>query len=326
MTVLDGAGSPTGSVGTTTPVPHRGMPRPPKPPRRIPASMREPRPLGPREAAARTALMLVAVLLLGFIANLMVLGQLQHQIAQQNLENTFIAQLAEGTAPVSEGTVDDVLLSDGAPVALIEIPEIGLREVIVEGTDAATTKAGPGHQRDTVLPGQKGVSIIQGRQAAYGGPFSRLQELVPGQRFTVVTGQGEHTYEVIGLRYAGDAAPPPPRAGESRLILATARGAAYMPTGVARIDARLVSEAQPSGTRQTTAVSLPPQDRPLATDTSTVWALVFAAQLLLIIEGAAVWSFVRVGARKTWVVFAPLTLLAGVYVADQAANLLPNLL
>ncbi len=139
MTVLDGAGSPTGSVGTTPPVPHRGMPRPPKPPRRIPASMREPRPLGPREAAARTALMLVAVLLLGFIANLMVLGQLQHQIAQQNLENTFIAQLAEpdlgdiderdGCAVREEHVVDGPLAHRSG--ALRELGDEGVLEVLL---------------------------------------------------------------------------------------------------------------------------------------------------------------------------------------------------
>ena len=121
----------------------------------------------------------------------------------------------------------DVLLPDGAPVALLEIPSLGIREIVVEGTDSATTQLGPGHRRDTALPGQAGVSVLFGRAAAYGGPFARIQELAPGDEFTIITGQGEHEYEVIGLRYAGDPAPPRLTAGESRVILTTARGAPF---------------------------------------------------------------------------------------------------
>lgn len=301
-------------------------PKVPKPPRRIPRSLQPPRPLGPRAAALRIASVLLAVMLLGFVGNLMVLSHLQHTISQQNLENELRAQLAEGTLPVSEGTVDNVLLGDGDPVAFLEIPSIGVREVIVEGSSSATTKAGAAHRRDTMLPGQAGVSVVMGRASAYGGPFGRLQELAPGEQFTVTTGQGEHTYEVIGLRYAGDPAPPPPKAGESRLILETARGPAYVPTGIARVDAILTSKAQPSGTRQTTPLALPAEDKELATDPTTAWALVFAVQLLLLVEAVAVWAYVRMGSRKTWVVFLPVGLLSGIYVADQAATLLPNLL
>ena len=270
--------------------------------------------------------MLVSVLLLGFVVNVMVLSHLQHVVAQQRLDDAFRAQLAEGVAPVGEGTVDDVLLEDGAPVASIDIPSIGVHEVVVEGTDSATLKSGPGHRRDTVLPGQAGVSVLMGRASAYGGPFGRLQELVPGTEFDVITGQGEHTYQVLGVRYAGEPAPAYTGGASGRLILQTARGAGYSPAGVAWVDAQLTSEAQPAGPRQTTYVSLPPEDRALATDTRTAWALVFAAQLLLLIEACAVWAFVTVGPRKTWVVFAPLTLLGGLLVADQTVNLLPNLL
>ena len=265
--------------------------------------------------------------MVGFLLSVTVTSHLQHTVAQQQLGDEFRVLLADGTAPVSEGDADGVLLDDGAPVALLEIPVIGVNEYVVEGSDSGTLTAGPGHRRDTVLPGQEGTSVIMARAAAYGGPFSRLQELQPGQHFTMITGQGELTFEVIGVRYEGDPAPANAVVGESRLVLETARGLPYVPSeGIVRVDATLTSETQPSGIRQTTSISLPASHRELATDTSTAWALIFALQFFLLVEAAAVWSFRRIGPRKTWVVFVPLTLLCGVVIADQVVRLLPNLL
>ncbi|PJJ64980.1 LPXTG-site transpeptidase (sortase) family protein [Compostimonas suwonensis] len=288
--------------------------------------MLPPAPLSPTMILVRGFVAMIAILLLGFSVNLLVLSHLQHAVAQQNLFNTFRIELADATAPVSEGTVHDTLVADGAPVALIDIPSIGLREIVVEGTSSGTLTAGPGHRRDTVLPGQAGMSVIMGRAAAYGGPFSRLAELAPGETFQVTTGQGEHVYEVVGLRYAGDPTLPSPKAGEGRLMLQTARGPAYIPTGVEYVDARLVTPAEPAGRRQTTFVALPPSNLAMATDTSTVWALAFALQLLIAAEVAAVWSYRRFGARKIWIVFVPVFVLSGLWVADQVTRLLPNLL
>ena len=283
-------------------------------------------PMSPTQVLSRTVLTIVAALLLAFVLNLMLLSHLQHVVAQQQLTDTYRAQLAAGTAPVSEGDFDDKLLVDGAPVAIISIPSIGVYETIVEGTSSAETTSGPGHRRDTVLPGQQGVSVVMGRAAAYGGPFSRIQELTPGTPFTVLTGQGIQEFEVIGVRYAGEPGPPSPTGSESRLILQTARGPAYIPSGTAWVDAELTSTVEPAGKRQTVFSTMPPEYLPMATDTSTVWALVFALQFFVIAEIAAVWAYRRIGAQKMWVVFVPVMFLAGLLVADQITRLLPNLL
>lgn len=300
--------------------------RPPRPPRRMPLPERPLKPLTPRDQAIRGLLIVLSALLLALALNVMVVGQLRHLVAQQQLSDTFREQLEEGIAPVSEGDFNDVLLPDGAPVGIIEIPRLGVREVIVEGTDSETTQFGPGHRRDTSLPGQAGVSVIMGRAAGYGGPFGRIQELAPGDRFTIITGQGEHDFEVIGLRYAGDPSPPRLGAGESRVILTTARGVPYAPSGIARVDAELVSETQPAGARQTRFATLPASDLEMKGDTSMAWALVFALQFLILVEIAAVWAYRTVGPRRTWIVFVPLTFLAGLWVTGEIVRLLPNLL
>jgi LPXTG-site transpeptidase (sortase) family protein len=291
----------------------------PKPQRALP-------PLTPQTKLLRRLLVVLSALLLSIVLGLVVVGPIRHLVAQQQLSDTFRAQLEEGTAPVSEGDYKGELLPDGAPVAIIDIPRLGVHEVVVEGTDSEATQMGPGHRRDTSLPGQVGESVIMGRAAGYGGPFARIQELAPGDEFTIITGQGEHTFEVIGLRYAGDPAPPRLTAGQSRVILTTARGVPFVPAGIARVDAQLVSDAQPRGQRLTNFLTLPQADREMRGDSTMAWALVFALQLLIVVEIAAVWAYRTVGPRRTWIVFAPLTLFAGLWVTGEIVRLLPNLL
>lgn len=283
-------------------------------------------PLTPQQQLVRGILTVLSALLLAIVLGLVVVGQVRHLVSQQQLSDTFREQLEQGTAPVSEGDYNGALLPDGAPVGIIDIPKLGVHEVIVEGTDSEATQMGPGHRRDTSLPGQPGESVIMGRAAGYGGPFARIQELAPGDEFTIITGQGEHTFEVIGLRYAGDPSPPRLQAGESRVVLTTARGVPYAPAGIARVDAELVSEVQPRGPRLTNFLTLPAADREMAGDPTMVWALVFALQFLIVVEVAAVWAFRTVGPRRTWIVFVPLTLLAGLWVTGEVVRLLPNLL
>lgn len=298
---------------------------PPLPPRRRPRPPVRYAPLSPVQNFLRGVLATVAMLMLVFLGNLLLVGHVTHLAAQQQLRDTYRAQLAAGTAPVSEGDFDDKLLADGVPVAILSIPQLGVEEVVVEGTTAGDLMRGPGHLRSTVLPGQVGTSTIMGRAAAFGGPFARIQSLQPGETFTVRTGQGQHTFEVLGVRYAGDPTITRLR-GESRVTLVTARGAPYLPGGTAYVDAALADTGQDPGARQTTKLTLPPQATPLATDMTTVWALVFALQFLVAAEFAALWAYRRVGWQKTWIVFAPVLLLASVFVSDQLIRLLPNLL
>ena len=63
----------------------------------------------------------------------------------------------------------------GEPVALLSIPRLGISQVVVEGTASGDTLAGPGHLRDTVLPGQVGTSVVYGRAATYGAPVRRTR-------------------------------------------------------------------------------------------------------------------------------------------------------
>ncbi|TPW78112.1 sortase [Schumannella soli] len=272
-------------------------------------------------------MLITAVLLVfAFLVQVVVLSQLQHLESQQRLRDSFRAQLAAGTAPVSEADYTGKMLRSTSPVGILSIPQIGVSEVLVEGTDSDTLKTGAGHRRDTPLPGQPGISVLIGRAGAYGGPFSHIQELAPGDRFSVRTGQGKSTFEVIGVRYAGDPTPAALARGGSRLVLQSARGPAFAPSGVVYVDARLVSPVMDAGARWTTTGALPPEERALQADTREVWSLVFALQFLLAAHLGAAWARRRVGSRKTWLVGAPVVALAVLLAADRIVPLLPNVL
>lgn len=273
-----------------------------------------------------TSLRILALVTLGFVAALALLGPLRHARDQQLLFDRFRQQLAEGTAPVGQLDVEGRLLAPGAPVAVLSVPSIGIDQVVAEGTTSEVTRSGPGHLRSTALPGQPGTSVVFGRQAAYGGPFGRLSELRNGDEIRVTTGQGEASYRVTGRRLPGDPLPPRLGAGEGRLTLVTASGAPYVPTEVLRVDAVLTSPVQPAPPRALTAAALSPAEAPLAGDSDAWIVVVLLGQALLLAVAAVTWARLRWGRSQAWVVGVPLIGGLGLACADAVARLLPNLL
>src|SRR5215210_6690220 len=69
----------------------------------------------------------------------------------------------------------------GDAIAKIEMPAIGVSEYVVEGTDTASLRKGPGHYPETPLPGDRGTTAIAGHRTTYGAPFRRIDKIKPGQ-------------------------------------------------------------------------------------------------------------------------------------------------
>jgi LPXTG-site transpeptidase (sortase) family protein len=273
-----------------------------------------------------SALLTFAILCLGFLVNLLIVSQLVHARDQEVLYSDFRSELANAIAPVGQTDVNGALLRPGAPVAILEIPDLGMKEVVVEGTTSTVTQSGPGHKRDTVLPGQAGTSVIYGRQAAFGGPFGQLEILQPGMVIVATTGQGPAEYRVVGVRRPGDPLPTPVEAGQGRLTLVTAMGPRFMPTDLLRVDAELVTPAQPAAPRVITAASLDPSEQAMAGDPAGLVPLLLWLQLLLVVAVATVWLVIRWGKWQAWLVAAPIVFFAGVMASMSALRLLPNLL
>ncbi|HVC71022.1 MAG TPA: class E sortase [Acidimicrobiales bacterium] len=86
--------------------------------------------------------------------------------------------------------------AEGAAVALLQIPKIGVNKVVVEGTNTPDLRQGPGHYQGTPLPGQAGNAAIAGHRTTYGAPFYNLDALQPGDEIMLTTPQGTFTYKV----------------------------------------------------------------------------------------------------------------------------------
>jgi sortase (surface protein transpeptidase) len=283
-------------------------------------------PLSPRLRLVRAALLLLAIVAGSLVVQLVVVSGVQHRAAQQQLFNSFRLQLAEGTAPVGPVDFEGRLIAPGSPVAFLEIPRLGVSEVVVSGTASGSTFAGPGHRRDTPLPGVAGTSVLLGRGSAYGGPFGRLDELESGDLVRVTTGQGVFEFDVLGVRREGDPVPPLPSPDDARLLLMTTHGGSFLPSGVLRVDAEATTPAVGGAAPLFTAATLPTSEQPMAADTSTMWALVLWLEGLVLAVLGFVWAWFRWSRAKAWVVFLPLIVVVGLATSQQAARLLPNML
>jgi sortase A len=111
-----------------------------------------------------------------------------------------------GSVPVESVPADNLVLpapelppiEDGDPVARIEIPRIGVDDIVVAGVDKGDLKKGPGHYPGTPLPGQLGNAAIAGHRTTYGQPFYDVDDLQPGDEIVVTTLAGRYVYRVTG--------------------------------------------------------------------------------------------------------------------------------
>lgn len=283
-------------------------------------------PLSPRMQLVRGVILMVLVLCLSLLFHVTILSHFQQEAAQQQIFDEFRSELATGVAPTGPVDTEGNLLALGTGVAKLEIPSIDLNQIVVEGTTSAALFTGPGHRRDTALPGQQGVSVIMGRRGAYGGPFAPISSLEAGDVIAATTAQGQFEYQVIGVRSAGDPLPPALEAGGARLILVTAGGSRYFPSGVVQVDADLIGEPAVGPARPFTFATLPAAEKVLVGDTSTLWALALWLQLLTALSVAALLVRARWGRARAWIVGAAPMLLVGMATSSEIVRLLPNLM
>jgi sortase A len=303
----------------------------------VPRAGGRPRPVSPAiliRQAVGSSLLILAGCALGFAVWLALFSRLYYAHAQRNAYDALRYELAAGTAPTgptqlvnpNEENSPSELVPSGAPVAVLSIPAIGLRTVVLQGTTGSVLESGPGHLRDTPLPGQVGISVVMGRRAAYGGPFSKLSSLAPGDAVTVVTGQTVAQFAVLDLRRAGSPSPPAPAAGQSRLILVTADGAPFAPSGLLYVDADMTSKPQPAPPMPLSASDLPSSENAMGTEPQAWLPIVLWGQLLLLVTLGLSWLRYAWGRWQTWLVAVPVLSYIVLSVADEVTRLLPNVM
>ena len=141
----------------------------------------------------------VGLLMLGFVAYQLWGTGIKTQQAQKELAREY-EKLTEQTVPTTNTPSTTPPLPQeidrGDVVGRIVIPDINVNKWVVAGATMDMLERGPGLFANTSLPGQLGNSAIAGHRTSYGAPFSRVNELDPGDAITMVTPQGSFTYEV----------------------------------------------------------------------------------------------------------------------------------
>jgi sortase A len=271
--------------------------------------------------ALRSLYVLAALMIWGVVYAL-VLGAVQEARSQNVLYAQLREQLAAGTAPVGG------LIKPGKPVAVLEIPRLGIRDVVVEGTSSGNLLLGPGHRADSPLPGEVGVSVIYGRGATFGAPFDRLAKLHPGDPISVTDAVGTFHYVVADIRRNGSPLPAPLTGTAARLTLASGTASGWRsvlaPSAPVYIDATMqgAGSAEPGGRVGTVAAS----DKLMGVDGSAIGSLVRWLQLLGLAAIATALMYTRWGRWETWIVAIPTVGAALWLVTETAFRLLPNVL
>ncbi|WP_282204896.1 sortase family protein [Kitasatospora fiedleri] len=188
--------------------------------------------------------------------------------------------------------------------------------MVVEGTTGRDLMRGPGHRRDTVLPGQPGVAVLFGRSTAFGAPFADLG----GSRSA--TDRRHHRPGQLPLhrQHLRRRRPPDP-------------GHRAQPAGAGHRRLRLGPHQhragrRPAGRRPRTgrreAARHHRADKALAADKGALSALQLWSLALLLAVVTAVVTARRWRRAAAYLCFAPVvaTLLWSVY--ENAAALLPN--
>jgi sortase A len=88
------------------------------------------------------------------------------------------------------------LLVAGDAIGRIELPKLGLRFDVVQGTDTVSLEKGPGHYPATALPGLGQTVAIAGHRTTYLAPFRRINELRPGDQIILSMPYARFTYVV----------------------------------------------------------------------------------------------------------------------------------
>lgn len=263
----------------------------------------------------RRGLLAIAVTVVVFVAWLVVISAVSYDRSQDTARMDFASELRDGLAPVNQP------IETGTPMAVLEIPAIGMQQIVLEGTTADVTSSGPGHLRTSAIPGQPGVSVILGRRATFGGPFGALPQLVKGDLITVTTGQGDVDYKVDAVgTFAADDASAFVADGDALLLVTSDPG--LVASG------RLVVTALPDGELFERGTRVPqstptPAELGLGGDWSAAVGLLVWLEIAALVFVGAMFLARRWLRWPAWVIITPVLVAVVWLVFEQFARLLP---
>jgi len=305
---VEAAADPAAEVVAAPPqYEYQGVPRPPRDTGRL----------------ARQILLVSAVGVLALVAAFIAFELWVTPMLEARNQSALLTQFKHSL--VLDDTPSLVTPPNGQPVGVLEIPDIGVEQVVVQGISSDDTKLGPGHDPTTPAPGQAGNAVIIGRSTTYGAPFSRIDELQPGRPIYVVTRQGKFTYLIVSSRHASFGTPSIGASlpGAAIMTLVTAgSGNPLHPRYEQVVTARLTNPAlqAPGPLPLAAAGTRPGQTQMLG---GWQWVLLWGQLLIATVIGA--WYLYRRGwsASVTYLLTTPLILAFAFLFFASVDSLLP---
>jgi sortase A len=140
-------------------------------------------------------------------------------------------------------------VATGDALGRLTIGRIGLESTIVQGTEAAELRRGPGHYPMTGFPGQDTTVAVAGHRTTFGHPFRYIDDIREGDSIVVEVPYGSFRYRVEDARIVdnGDWSIIEPQ-GYDRLVL-TACHPLYSAEQRYVVFARAVAVDLPGGDR-----------------------------------------------------------------------------
>jgi len=88
----------------------------------------------------------------------------------------------------------------GEAIGRIRVPRIGVNMILVNGTDDATLKKGPGRDLRTYMPGEGQLIYIAGHRTTYLAPFAHIEKMRVGDAITLEVPYGTFRYRIFQKR------------------------------------------------------------------------------------------------------------------------------
>ena len=89
-------------------------------------------------------------------------------------------------------------LQRGDAVGRLHVPQLGVDDILVEGTDHTSLSKGPGRYTRSYVPGEGQLIYIAGHRTTYGAPFAHIDRLKKGDEVRLEMPYGTFTYSVSG--------------------------------------------------------------------------------------------------------------------------------
>ena len=86
----------------------------------------------------------------------------------------------------------------GKPIGRIVVPRLGLRMILVNGTDHDSLTSGPGRDLRSFMPGEGELVYVAGHRTTYLAPFAHIDALRRGDPITLAMPYATFVYSVTG--------------------------------------------------------------------------------------------------------------------------------